>query len=298
MRKDLSVIFPSYQLFSEYPNNKDNNFLTFHDAPNNQWIQINKDEVSSRDYALLSSFYTVVDLTFPTNYSLSEKWIRFLHGSGELPIEAGTELRIIQLVIKNSDFLNEDLTKAVQLFFEDAVQLVFISNDNALLIEQKSTYVQSTEDLASFIFALESDFFIKADLFVGKFNTVNEQTPSRYTLEREWFSNGIVNYYPGRIYTLENIFPTILIKEMSESLRQIIHQEVLIPIEFDTELLQTVQAFFENGFNASITSKKLHIHRNTLHYRLSKFQEITGISVRDFDGALIVYCASLLVNYE
>ena len=298
MLKDLSSLFPSYHKFSEYPNNTDKDVHTFHDPSNNQWIQIKKNEVSSRDFSLLSSFYTVVDLTLPSDYSLSERWSRFLQGSGELPIEAGKKIRIIQLVIKSNSFQNTDLAKAVQLFFEDAVQLVFVAPNNALLIEQKSTYTQSPEDLASFISALESDFFIKAQLFIGKFYPVDEQTPSRYALEREWFFNGIGNYFPGRIYTLESIFPTILTNEMSESLRQIIHHEVLIPIEFDTELLQTVRAFFENGFNASITSKKLHIHRNTLHYRLSKFQEITGISVRDFGGALIVYCASLLVNYE
>ena len=77
---------------------------------------------------------------------------------------------------------------------------------------------------------------------------------------------------------------------------RIIRKEILNPIEYDMELLQTVHQFFENGFNASVTAKKLHIHRNTFHYRLTKFQDITGISVRSFDGALIAYCASLIAN--
>ncbi|MFJ6264997.1 helix-turn-helix domain-containing protein [Lysinibacillus xylanilyticus] len=44
----------------------------------------------------------------------------------------------------------------------------------------------------------------------------------------------------------------------------------------------------------SLTSKKLHIHRNTLKYRLAKFQETTNISTKNIDGAILVYIASFL----
>ena len=298
MQNNLAAIFPSYQLFSELPNNMiDNNVYTF-ELPNEQWFQVNKNEVSKRDYALLTSLYPEAKITFSTADSVSGRWLQFLRGIGAPPVKEGTEIRIIQLAITGDTFQQSDLVEAVKLFFEDALQLVFLSDYSILLIEQKSTYIQTSEDFASFLVALESDFFIKGKIYIGKFHPIDRKSPAIYTSEKEWFSQGLAFQHAERIYTLESTFPILLTKQMSEDLKQMIVQEILLPTEYDLELLQTVQAFFENGFNASITAKKLHIHRNTFNYRLTKFQEITGVSVRNFDGALIAYCASLLAKND
>jgi carbohydrate diacid regulator len=42
------------------------------------------------------------------------------------------------------------------------------------------------------------------------------------------------------------------------------------------ELLETLQCFINNNGNMTLTSKELHIHRNTLQYRLDKIKEITN----------------------
>ncbi|MBI2861273.1 MAG: helix-turn-helix domain-containing protein [Chloroflexi bacterium] len=64
------------------------------------------------------------------------------------------------------------------------------------------------------------------------------------------------------------------------------YQEVLAGLaEYDTrtksELVKTLQAFFECGGNLSRTAASLHVHRNTLAYRLSRIGEITGLDLDD-----------------
>lgn len=54
----------------------------------------------------------------------------------------------------------------------------------------------------------------------------------------------------------------------------------------NAELLQTAQAFFENNLNASQTSRKTYLHRNTLNYRLDKVQRLTGLDIRNFYDAV------------
>ena len=63
---------------------------------------------------------------------------------------------------------------------------------------------------------------------------------------------------------------------------------------FETEMLQTIEAFFAENCNVSDTAKRLYIHRNTLLYRLDKFKQETGMDVRDFDHAVLVRLALLL----
>jgi sugar diacid utilization regulator len=63
---------------------------------------------------------------------------------------------------------------------------------------------------------------------------------------------------------------------------------------FDPEMLQTLEAFFNENCNVSDTAKRLYIHRNTLLYRLDKFKQETGMDVRDFEHAVLVRLALLL----
>ncbi|MCL2618972.1 MAG: helix-turn-helix domain-containing protein [Defluviitaleaceae bacterium] len=65
--------------------------------------------------------------------------------------------------------------------------------------------------------------------------------------------------------------------------------------QFDTEILVTVNKFFENNLNVSETSRQLYIHRNTLVYRLDKLQKQTGLDLRNFDDA-IVFKITLMVS--
>ena len=44
-----------------------------------------------------------------------------------------------------------------------------------------------------------------------------------------------------------------------------------------TEYVNTIVAYFENGFNIHDTAETLHIHRNTLSYRLKRIKHLSGI---------------------
>lgn len=53
-------------------------------------------------------------------------------------------------------------------------------------------------------------------------------------------------------------------------------------------LLKTLSAFFDCGMNHSQTAKALYIHVETLRYRLEKIKELTGFSVDDPEGLLVL----------
>jgi len=47
----------------------------------------------------------------------------------------------------------------------------------------------------------------------------------------------------------------------------------------DPELVQTVRVYLDRAGNVQETAAALHIHRQTLYYRLSKAETITGLSL-------------------
>jgi carbohydrate diacid regulator len=59
------------------------------------------------------------------------------------------------------------------------------------------------------------------------------------------------------------------------------------------DLRQTLVAWCESGFNLVRTAQALHIHRNTLIYRLEKVERLTGRPWRDHRASLTLYLACL-----
>jgi carbohydrate diacid regulator len=58
-------------------------------------------------------------------------------------------------------------------------------------------------------------------------------------------------------------------------------------------LRDTVTAWCESGFNLVRASAALHIHRNTVVYRMNKIEQITGRPLRDHRATMALYLACL-----
>jgi purine catabolism regulator len=57
------------------------------------------------------------------------------------------------------------------------------------------------------------------------------------------------------------------------------------------ELLKTLHAFFDNLGNLARTAEALHVHRNTLLYRLERIRDISGMNLDDADDRLALWLA-------
>lgn len=64
------------------------------------------------------------------------------------------------------------------------------------------------------------------------------------------------------------------------------------------ELEKTIRAWCESGFSLVETARRLHIHRNTLIYRLEKIRRLTGEDIHSFRTCFNLYFALLLGQYS
>lgn len=70
-----------------------------------------------------------------------------------------------------------------------------------------------------------------------------------------------------------------------------------IPDALDEETTATINRFLQNNLNIAETSRQLHMHRNTLIYRLDQVEKRTGLDLRKFEDAMTFRIASLVMNY-
>ena len=64
------------------------------------------------------------------------------------------------------------------------------------------------------------------------------------------------------------------------------------------ELLNTLTVYIQSNYNASLTAREMHLHRQTLLYRLDKIQQLTGCSLSSHEDLfLLEFCLRLLNEY-
>jgi len=62
-------------------------------------------------------------------------------------------------------------------------------------------------------------------------------------------------------------------------------------------LQNTLQAYFANNADFAKTAEVLHVHRNTLRYRLEKISDILGVDLKNMQDVFRIYMATRLSEW-
>ncbi len=90
----------------------------------------------------------------------------------------------------------------------------------------------------------------------------------------------------GRVYHIKYVGMFITLANTTQDRKAELAHQILSPLLRDEQLFKTVQVFLSSGLNLTDAAEKLHIHRNTLIYRLDKTKKLVGLDPRHFDDAL------------
>jgi carbohydrate diacid regulator len=74
-------------------------------------------------------------------------------------------------------------------------------------------------------------------------------------------------------------------------------RELLDRLGENAGVIKTLESFFKNNMGLTQTADELHIHRNTLVYRLERITETLGLDPRQFDDAVQIKLAILFTRF-
>ncbi|ETI66046.1 PucR family transcriptional regulator [Neobacillus vireti] len=299
MLSKLLSIYENAIMFLNQPVNPTDQLYILCNEAENEWIGIPKTDVSEKELKLLKTIFKLVEVQTTANHSASNGWYEFLFSNGPLPsYPSETSFRLIQFHMSSDDANQIEMESALKGFFTEDVLIIWENGSRGIVIEEKTQISLSEEELISMSETLESDFYVKISFFIGKLHSFSLELREKFLQEQEYFSFGIHNLGNPHIFTFERVFPAFLAHHLSEELKHKVNQEVIELFQDDPEMFSTVKIFLENNLNASLTAKRLYIHRNTLQYRIDKFCEKTGIGLKDFHGAFTVFLACLLFEQK
>jgi DNA-binding PucR family transcriptional regulator len=92
-----------------------------------------------------------------------------------------------------------------------------------------------------------------------------------------------------------------LLEELSDSPDLRPFRELVDPLkkhdqERNSDLVRTLEVFFESGANASEAADRLLLHRNSIPYRLERVRELTGLDYRDYRARLAMQLGLLALD--
>ncbi|PSL36335.1 PucR-like helix-turn-helix protein [Planomicrobium soli] len=289
----LRKIYPSLLVYTTEKGSLDVRYKWFM-TEDNSIIGIHQKELSDKDQALLAAFLTPYNVAFPpmTNDELRwKKAVTHIEGHPPFTFPLANPYRFIYFSINKNQITPVFFHEAIQELFEHPVPILWENEFEGLIIEEQN----ASEDNPSYeqmIDVLMSDLYVKITFFVGPFQKSFDSIQPYYrSVIRD--AKKVFAYSDKTVITYIDAVPYLLIDQIDPAFRNELSRNVLQEFIDDEDTLKMLETFVHSNLNISETAKELHLHRNSLQYRLDRFFEKTGIDIRQFHQAMPVYLAML-----
>ncbi|MEG0267583.1 MAG: helix-turn-helix domain-containing protein [Carnobacterium sp.] len=278
---EIKLIYPDAQLTSLPIETSD--YISF--PFENQWIQFEQKSKTQSEIKLLHLLFVSKKTKVPT---IASKWQNYLINGIELPsLYSDSEFRIIQFTIlkKDSYFEKKTWLRAFKSMFSNSEETFFVDDDSGLLIQKKSDEKLTLDELSGIIQTLDDDFSIKTICYVGQFWPINEEFKKIFKEEQFVFEK-----QKNKGQSLLSLPIVALHHYTSEALEKSALMSILKQkYASQPELKELILAMWHSQGNISLAAKSLYVHRNTLQYRIDRFYDISGLSLRNMNDLLLCY---------
>lgn len=167
-------------------------------------------------------------------------------------------------------FKEEDHCYVVQRF----------SADSLLSIKEFSNILQTVED----------DYAIKITAYVGYYWSTSHEINRLWLEEIDLFQSQVHYIFKPVVSLAHLALPYYTDKGRHHSL--ILHT-LYKYIKEQPEWLEMIHALWANQRNLTEAAKALYLHRNTLQYRMTKFEDQTHLSLKETDDLALAYLITL-----
>lgn len=249
------------------------------------WLVLTTEDLTDREQQLLA-LLTEKESIFSQN-----PWYRYLVSESEetLPHEVEA-LQFIHCHLFHYeaesisawlDMMRTLLTNKVAYFQTSPQDYVFVLDQGQQLAVK--------ELLRDVLSAVEYDFNLRLAVLIGQVwpKSVKDELPQLYRAESSLFIQWLNRYQQSLVIPFSQLFLWGLdeAKDSLLPLKRKLHQL----IEGQEQLSEIILALWENGAVVTKAAQQLYIHRNTLQYRLDKWEELTGLQLKELTDLSLCY---------
>lgn len=272
--------------------------------PNYKWfisdkqeiIGIHEDELTSKDLSLLQAFLTPYEVQYPQITSEEQRWLGLVGGEDlSNQKENNHPYRFVYFSINRQQINPRQFKSAICELFGREIPILWQGEFEGMIVEEKLIHEEITS-YEQIIDVLMSDLFVKIKFLVGSFKN-DLQDVQQYYHSLLNAAAIVFNYSNKNVMTYADAIPYLFVDQMAEEQSRYVSESILQEYLHDEETKRMIETFVSCHLNISETAKALHMHRNSLQYRLDRFNEKTGLDIRQFHHAMTAYLA-LLSKYK
>ncbi|MBP2099764.1 helix-turn-helix domain-containing protein [Enterococcus rivorum] len=249
----------------------------------NRYFILSKEILQKTEIALLSKMFT------KKNGHISierHPWYGYLFKQVDIDIDGSFRIIHFQLQ-KPIDFMEKEWQNSIKEMFPLSVDFFFLTENEGLLVEPYSKSHYSLDELEGIFLTLDTDFDSSTIAFIGKFFSTKDEFIKLFHEEQQIFHEEL-SYIKGKsAFSLTDVALHYFTKESLK--KSSLVQNFSKQLTLNDDMKEIIHALWHNQGNISSTAKALFMHRNTLQYRLEKFYEQTGLSLKKMDDLIFCY---------
>ncbi|SFL53332.1 PucR family transcriptional regulator [Salibacterium qingdaonense] len=290
MLNTLKRLFPSAVYEKELTASEREYHTIFHSSRFPEAFAIKTRELSERDQQLLLLSFDLQNKEAPFQ-SGNREWFTYFADGGERPdsLSQYASFRLYYLEGRKLYENQSDLGETIQYYFNEHVRTVFITREFLLvLVPEHSSEDTSLFDAGELAGILAADLLLDVFIYAGRRVHAEEDIKKIFAQEKRLFRLSRSLFPKERTFQEYDMLPFVLLLLEEHEQRELYHY-AFAGLEKESELVETLYHFFLCNLNRSLTAKELHMHRNTLQYRLDKIFERIGIDMKKFANAAALY---------
>ena len=247
-----------------------------------QWLLLREEELTEREKQLIAWLGSEEDLA-------PNPWYQYLiDGKGEAP----QVIKKMQLVYCHISHSTAEGTASwlemMQTLLPNFRATLQLSGQDYVLILDQDRSLPVADILKDTVSAMEYDFNIRLSILVGQVWTeskdgkVSPVIRAEQAVFRAWIREGHQGVYRFSQLYLWGIEQADLdLTPIKASLHQL--------IESQDQLQDIIVALWDNGAVVTKAAQQLYLHRNSLQYKIDKWEELTGLQLKNLTDLALCY---------
>ena len=247
-----------------------------------QWLLLKEEELTEREKQLISWLGGEEEVA-------PNPWYQYLiDGKGEVP-QVIKKMQLVYCHISHSTAEGmASWLEMMQTLLPNFRATLQLSGQDYVLILDQDQSLPVAAILKDTVSAMEYDFNIRLSILVGQVWTESKEgkvSPvirAEQAVFRAWIREGHQGVYRfSQLYLWGVEQAGLDLTPIKERLHQL--------IESQDQLQDIIVALWENGAVVTKAAQQLYLHRNSLQYKIDKWEELTGLQLKNLTDLALCY---------
>ena len=285
-KTDLLEWFPQGRLQSN-PNAKEDEVAI--PISSNQWLLLKKSSLTQREQELISLL-----LEKESSFDGGPWYDYLVHNRGKMP----QNVQKIQFVHCHLfHYENETIGSWLEMMrtiLPNRIADFQLSSQDYIFVLDQTRLVPVKDVLRDTLSAIEYDFSLTLTIQIGQiWPLIFEESYSElFQAENALFIKWWEQVQHSNVHSFSQLFlwgigqKDFILPILTKKLHQL--------IESQDQLVDIIAALWENTAVVTKAAQQLYIHRNTLQYHIDKWEELTGLQLKDLTD--LTLCYQIVIN--